>query len=252
MPCARDRSATIVHNVMERMGDSPVRFLTLTLRADGEPLAKSIRRLTAAFTVLRRRAVWRHAVTGGVAFVEVHWSKTGQRWHPHLHCLLQGRYLPKQSLATAWESITGDSRIIDIRLVRTPKLIARYVTKYAAKPLDASYIHDQHLLDEAVEALKGRRMCIPFGRWSDVTLTCHPKDGEWINVGDFEFLVHRAARGDEYAKAVVVSVAPLDAHNLIDEARRRAPPQLQAPLAMEQLTFYGAWDEAQRVRPGSP
>jgi hypothetical protein len=64
-------------------------FVTFTTRnyatADG---ARDVRR---AFTKLRRHRWWKHAVRGGVAQIEV--SNTGKGWHPHVHALLDCRWL---------------------------------------------------------------------------------------------------------------------------------------------------------------
>lgn len=242
MPCARDRSAVIVHNVLERIGDNPVRFVTLTLKADGEPLEHSVRRLSKSFSALRRRAIWKNNVTGGVAFTEVHWSKNGQRWHPHLHCLVQGRFIPKAELAAAWLDITGDSRIIDLRLVKTAKHLAHYVTKYASKPLNSSFILEPELLDEAIRALHGKRLCVTFGRWQGVQLTTAPSEDEWENLGDFETFLYRAARGDEIAIAIVEQVAPKQADELIALATAARPPPEPTTPEFTQLTFYADWN----------
>lgn len=248
VPCARDRAAVIVHNVLDRLGTDPVRFLTLTLKADGEPLERSVRRLTASFAALRRRAVWKNTVTGGVAFMEVHWSRTGQRWHPHLHCLVHGRFIPKRDLAAAWSEITRDSKVVDIRLVKDTKHLARYVTKYASKPLNASFVDDDDLLDEAILALHGKRVCMTFGTWQGVNLTTRPSDDEWENLGDFETILYKAGDGDAEAVALVEAVAPDQAESLIAQARAARPPPTRPAVELAQLTFYAAWDASETAR----
>lgn len=243
VPCAKDRSAVIVRNVMDRLTDVPVRFITLTLKADDEPLESSIRRLTTAFSSLRRRKLWTNSIAGGVAFLEVHWSRNGQRWHPHMHILVQGRFLDQAKLSQAWYAITGDSKIVDVRLVRNPTHLARYVAKYASKPLNASFANDQSLLDTAVSALKGKRMCVTFGTWQGVQLTETPNEGEWENLGSFTDFIHRASMGNAEAVAILRSLAPGTADDLMEISRNaRPPPSRQAPK-LTQLTFYETWNK---------
>lgn len=239
VPCAKERSRIIVHNVLDQLGDVPVRFLTLTLKGAGEPLADSVRRLTRAFTALRRRSLWRQKVTGGVAFIEVHWSRTSQRWHPHLHCLIQGEYIDKGEISRTWLDITKDSRIIDIRLVRSPEHLAKYVTKYASKPLNASFVNEAELLDEAITALRGKRLCVTFGTWQGVQLTTHPSDDEWEHLGDFEGIIYRAASGDATALAILRELASGETESLLATARRIRPPPPVPPPKWKQLDFLG-------------
>lgn len=238
VPCAKDRSATIVRNVLDRLTDAPVRFITLTLKAAGEPLGSSIRRLTTAFSALRRRKLWKDAVVGGVAFLEVHWSRTGSRWHPHLHILVQGRFLDQGKLSQAWSKVTGDSRIVDIRLVRNPEHLARYVAKYASKPLNASFANCPQLLDDAIVALKGKRMCVTFGTWQGVQLTESLNDDEWENLGSFSDFIHRASMGDAAAMAILREISPSQADDLMEIARHARPPPDRPTPKLTQLTLF--------------
>lgn len=238
VPCAKERSACIAGNVLDRIKDDPVRFLTLTIKAENEPLHDSIRRLTAAFSTLRRRRLWKNKTVGGVAFLEVHYSRNGSRWHPHLHILTQGRFINRSELVAAWHQITGDSKVVDIRLIDNARLLTRYVTKYASKPLDASFIDDDALLDEAVRALKGKRLCITFGTWQGVQLTEPLTDDEWENLGSLDGLVRRAANGDTESMEILRLLASSQADDLLEIARRTRPPPSQKPPPIRQLTLF--------------
>ncbi|MEE8608941.1 MAG: protein rep, partial [Nitrospiraceae bacterium] len=128
LPCAKGRAHTIAGNVLEHIRKVEIRFLTLTIRTEQEPLIDQLGKLYKCFAALRRSALWKRKVDGGVAFVEVKWSTSGTRWHPHLHCLIQGRWFDKRRLSVLWHKITGDSYIVDIQRPKDDEQVLRYVT----------------------------------------------------------------------------------------------------------------------------
>lgn len=252
LPCANERSHAIALNVIEHLVGKQSRFLTLTLKATNDPLAVQLHRLYAAFQTLRRRAFWKRHVTGGVAFLECKWLQGTRHWHPHFHILIEGGYMHYQRLKSLWYEITGDSYIIDIRLVRTSAEAARYVTKYASKPFNSSYVNRPDLLDEAVVALKGRKLVVTFGTWRKVILARHVSEGAWEQIGSLELLVSQAAHGDETVRAILASITNRD----LSELYARAPPppplnlvsdsltrpgHLDADGKPRQLTWFGVW-----------
>jgi len=196
LPCATARSHLIARNLGKQLADSPSRFLTLTLRTDTEPLRESLDRLYASFTKLRRTSLWRLTVDGGVALCELKWSSETSRWHPHLHCLLVGRYVPRDDLRAAWLKATGDSFILDIRYVKQAARVLSYVTKYASKPFDRSFISVPDRLDEAIAALKGRKLVLTFGTWRGVDLTDVGDAPDLVPYCSFRELLARCQRGD--------------------------------------------------------
>ncbi len=203
LPCARERSRIIAQNVLQHIAGKQSRFLTLTLHSTSEPLAQLLEKLTHDFTLLRRTKLWRNKVVGGVAFLEIKWSAKLQRWHPHLHCMLQGRYLPQRELSELWLQVTGTSRILDIRYVSDQAHVTHYITKYASKPLDHTVTMQPGKLDEAVNALKGKRLCLTFGTWRGLVLTEPPDDGQWVNIGSLVELIDRAETGEHKAAEVL-------------------------------------------------
>lgn len=169
-PCANARSRRLASNCVARLAGQRARFLTLTLDDRIKGLRDKIAALYKSFHTLKRLAFWRSRVTGGVAFLELKWNEVPGRWHPHLHVLLQGTYLPHDLIKQAWQRITGGSFVVDIRNAGGSETVTRYVTKYACKPLNTTYMHDHELLCEAVKALRNRRMAIAFGDWKGVLL----------------------------------------------------------------------------------
>ena len=220
LPCANERSALIAANVRNAIPDRPVRFITLTLRAFDEPLPVTCDRLTRSFAILRTRKIWKSHVTGGVAFLELKRPATRDRWHAHLHVIAEGTYIPKDRLSKAWRSITRDSFIVDIRLVRHPAQVTRYVTKYASKPLDPSLTRDPQDLVDAILALHRRRLCTTFGTWRGIDLLAHIDDGEWDPIGPLHAFLERAQNGDHTAATI------LDTLRRPNKCPARDPPQL--------------------------
>jgi hypothetical protein len=185
----------IAGNVKLKLDGNPARFLTLTLRSTTEPLPELLAKLTRDFTSLRRTKLWRKRVTGGVAFIEVKWLAPTNRWHVHLHALLQGRYVPQAELSKLWLKVTGTSDVIDIRIVEDEAHCTHYICKYASKPLDRTVAVVPLRLDEAIVALKGKRLCLTFGSWRGYKLTEPPESGTWIQLGTLEEIITRAEQG---------------------------------------------------------
>lgn len=238
LPCANERSRSIAMNVQEHLGRKRARFLTLTLRSTTESLGELLTKLSTCFSRLRRRAIWKKRVTGGVAFIEIKWSATRERWNVHLHAVVQGKYIEVGLLSQAWKHITSDSLIVDIRAIKDNRTVTRYVTKYACKPLHYSVLHDNDKLREAILALKGRRLAITFGDWRGVLLTTKPDEEAWTNLGSLESMIAKAANGEPDAQRIC---STLNVHVVTSSTpiqRSRAPPasisfppvQLELPM----------------------
>lgn len=51
----------------------------------------------------------------------------------HLHIVFEGDWIPQHEMVEIWQSLTGDSFIVDIRPVDSPGRASHYVTKYITK-----------------------------------------------------------------------------------------------------------------------
>lgn len=243
LPCARSRSNLIARRVLAKIQGTAVRFVTLTYRTESEPLADSLRGLYEAFARLRRSPLWRKHVTGGVAFLEIKWISESDRWHPHLHILVQGTYIPKPALQQQWLKATGHSMIVDIQLVRSAGHAAKYVTKYAGKPFNTSFTHNHDLLCEAIKALTGRKLALTFGSWRGYRLTTPDPSTGWEYMGSLPEMIARALAGDATARKAV-KTTPAGLLDLLCEIARAPPPPTTTPTpkADPQLTLFdGAW-----------
>jgi hypothetical protein len=211
-------------NVLDRLHGHRARFLTLTLRSHHQSLTELLDKLNACFTRLRTRPLWRKAVTGGVSFIEVKWNDELQRWNVHLHAIIQGTYMHQALLSKLWKRITGDSLIVDIRAVRDNAHVTRYVTKYASKPLSHTVVLDPDRLDEAIHALKGRRLATTLGDWRGVLLTPKQDEESWENLGYLDVMYRDASAGNAFAISVLSSLNAPDAPTTDVIPMTRAPP----------------------------
>lgn len=242
VPCANERSRAIALNVIDFAKDRRLRFLTLTLKATDQTLSEQIDRLLSAFQALRRRKFWTSRCFGGVAFLELNWNDKIGKWHPHLHILIEGNYLPHQALKKLWYHLTGDSWIVDIRAIRDATVATRYVTKYASKPLNNTFLHIPERLDEAIQSLKGRKLCLTFGTWRGLSLSPTPCDGAWEHVASLEAIIEKASHGNTEAMAILQSLSDIDLTPILAQAYQRGPPKPLPIPPIEQLTFFGVWN----------
>lgn len=169
--CSKARSHFIGDSVTSWVRKHPrPKILTLTLAHSDDSLDSQITRLYSCFRELRRLKSWSRSVRGGIWFFQVKISKESQQWHPHIHIMLDSEYIPHAYLKTLWHRITGDSEIVDIRTIYSPRTAAQYVARYAARPAQLHQLPCHYRL-EIMQALHGRRLCGSFGTAKDVDLS---------------------------------------------------------------------------------
>lgn len=203
VPCRRETAHTVATNVTDYARDRTLRLITLTLRHSQDPLADQLDRLYRYFRRLRKEPLWRAHCHGGVAFLEIKRSKNGAEWHPHFHCLVEGTYVHHTHLSEVWHRITRHSYIVDVRKVQALADAARYVTKYATKPIAASALLTDRLALDCVQALWHRRLMFAFGTWRGLRLHAKPAAHQWRAVAPLFELLERAGGGDAHALAIL-------------------------------------------------
>lgn len=181
-----------------------VRFVTLTLKHTSEPLSGQVNRLYSAFRLMRRDKEFKRLVSAGVWFFQVKLNKDLTEWHPHLHLLITGRYLPKSLLSMIWYRCTKSSKIVDIAYVHNKQAVIKYVARYCARPSNLSEMPDDFAID-VFDALHGRRLCGAWGCGADLKLSM-PKD---VPIGRFTSLgywstVHELSNCDDAAKTILL------------------------------------------------
>lgn len=262
LPCAQWRASRVASALRAHVQDRPVLFVTLTLadawmHDDGAiasvapaeadrsswtriPLQDLLAKLYRSFSALRRCDFWKQEVKGGAAFLELKWQPRLERWHPHLHLMIEARFVPQDQLRAAWFRITKTSNSIDIQRVRDRDNAVNECCKYASKPVTHAYADDEDLLDEAVRALRGKRFCNAFGTWRGLKLSAPPEDAKWERIAPLGAFLAKAKAGDAEAIAILERLG-------IDIPQGRAPPPIKSTpeqLAMWSLSTGNQWQAA--------
>jgi len=211
LPCGQDRAWKLLSSLRAKTHGKRLRFITLTIRTEAEPLTDSLDKLLQSFTRLRGHNEWKKRVQGGMAFIEVTHNATSGRWHPHLHVIAEGEYFPHKLLKQAWIKASRGSFIVDIRYVRQTDDVTKYLCKYVTKPLDPSITHDPDLLVETMVAMKGRHLVLCFGSWRKGKLEAPKDDRNWTPFAPLSKVIAAADQGDR--KAI----------GILDALRRRLP-----------------------------
>lgn len=159
-------------------------LVTLTVK-DGDDLAERFRHLHASQHELwkrkhRGRGCVLDGVAGAVWSYEVKRGQGSGAWHPHLHMIALAEVEPSQSrLSHEWESVTGDSYIVDVRPISQEDTASGFceVFKYALKSSDMEIPDTLHAFD----VLRGKRLIASAGCFRGVEvpeeLTDEPLDG---------------------------------------------------------------------------
>lgn len=183
-PCQRLRGLAVATNLAALVSDRTARLVTLTLAADGKTLRDRLNRLYRSYRKLRSTTLWKERVDGAVALCELKRNLQTGNWHVHLHVLTVGKFVPKNDLAKAWQKLTGDSYVVDVRLIKTANDAAHYLTKYLEKATDTDTFRDPSSLTEIAATMRGRRSIIATGCFKNCHLSEREPDAEWEILGD--------------------------------------------------------------------
>lgn len=169
------------------------KFLTLTYAHSSKPLSEQIKGLYKHFRLFRQRVLISNAWRGGIWFFQVKRSKETGEWHPHLHCIIDGKYIPQKELSLEWLYCTESSYIIDIRSIKAEKTIADYVARYCARPTKLTDLDEDDSI-ELFNALHRRRLCGTFGTGKRCSLRPPrvPNANKWQKVGNWLTIVMRS------------------------------------------------------------
>ena len=185
--CANAKKYHLAEQVSEWLEsvDKP-KFLTLTLKHSTNCLSDQIDQLYKSFRKLRLFKEYKKLIHGGVWFFQIKKSKHDDLWHPHLHCVIDAKYIDHTKLWKTWLTITHTSKVVDIRSVKDEAQVAEYVARYAARPSDLAELQLGDQL-ELVTSLHGRRLCGTWGTARVVSLTpSKPQDSDdWKNIGSW-------------------------------------------------------------------
>lgn len=217
------------------------RFVTLTLQSCDDPLRDQLKHLRESFSRLRRSNLWRARVTGGAYCVEVTFNREARQWHPHLHAIVDGKYVPKRDLVEAWRLASSGSYIVDIASVSSASSVVAYVTKYVAKSDDSSSIPTPQIAEWAVE-VHGLRLVHTFGSLHGVQLLEKPESQPRLHhaLVSPNVLADRAANGDRVARSILDQLTDLS----------RGKPGIDQSMLYTRITAWQTWYYAEmRTRP---
>jgi len=154
------------------------KLATLTIRSSNAPLRAQVIHLWKSYAKLRQRKLWKDAVRGSVAILEVTYNSQRKQWHPHLHCVLDASFLDQKKLSKQWLQVTLGSKIVDVRAIKSFESVPAYLTKYLLKvpalPLDCP----PHVEDELYGLYHRLRIARFHG-------TMKPRPGEEIYRPDY-------------------------------------------------------------------
>lgn len=180
--CASRRSKPLQKLVFERVKPKKYRyfFLTLTVRNIPSLTREALDGIVRSFAKLRRTALWKEEVRGGVYSIETTFNRATGEWHPHLHVLLEcKRRLPAPwlgNLKAEWKRFTG-SWVIRLDAMfgvsskgkkqrRINRAALKELVKYATKA--ASFAQEPARVAEFLDAFKNVRRMQSFGSFKGV------------------------------------------------------------------------------------
>ena len=175
IPCATEQRNVVQANVIDACKEKDLRFITLTLKAKSRGLREQLATLRRSFKRLRQRKATKSALKGGIYFIEVTRNQKSRQWHPHLHIITEGTYVPHEILKREWLDITKDSYIVDIRKLKDSRIAAGYISKYAGKPISSKIVEDTESFAEVIIAFHGSRTFSSFGTWKNLGLSKPPE-----------------------------------------------------------------------------
>jgi plasmid rolling circle replication initiator protein Rep len=173
-------------------------FITLTVK-NGADLSERMSHLKNAFKTLverrrdslkkKRGYVEFSKLDGAVFSYELTRNEKTKEWHPHLHMFaLANEWIDRDALINEWQSITGDSHIVDVRRVKKDKELGygkafAEVFKYSLKFSDLS-LGDTW---EGFKGLRGQRLTGAIGSLYGVKIPEGAED-EQLNRDDLPYL----------------------------------------------------------------
>lgn len=183
--CSESKQVYVTNQVSDWLTTlSHPKILTLTLKHTTSPLSFQLKHLYTSFRLLRQREVLSKAVHGGVWFFQIKKSESDGLWHPHIHALLDTKYIPHELIMNAWQKITQSSNIVHIRQINRPDSSVKHIARYAARPCDLSSLPVDTAL-ELITALHGKKLCGTWGTAKCISLKPErPEDADkWQHIG---------------------------------------------------------------------
>jgi hypothetical protein len=197
--------------------DAP-RHLVLTAPVSTAPLRHQLEDLRTAFRRLRSTPLWKRTQLGGTYSIEV--TRNGEMglWHPHIHVITDGTFLPHHLARDAWRDCLRrtvcwgcmpprGACVVDLRKVTSRGKAAEYVAKYVAKPAVIEGWPEDAICELSL-AIAGMRMVHTFGTLHNQCLESEDPNespGAGVFLADLGQVVRRAKAGDPESLVVLLA-----------------------------------------------
>lgn len=134
--CGRVKGFKIRKKIKAMMGGLPqirgnrLMFLTLTKKSNGQEgfTKENIKEFYRQVREFMNRFYSIKSNSGAIVQLEI-----GQDFNLHVHCVVFGAYFPQSILSNTWNEITGDSKIVDIKQIKSNNGAVNYLYKYITK-----------------------------------------------------------------------------------------------------------------------
>lgn len=192
--CSQAKSFQIREQVKNWLASvSAPKLCTFTMKHTTAPLAHQITWLYKHFRLFRQRKKIKPYIQGGIWFFQLKKSSTDNLWHPHLHCLLDSKFIPHSVLSSEWFKQTLTSDVVDIRVIRDPDDVADYVARYCARPAKLTDFTVKEGV-EIVTVFHGRRLCGSWGTGKNAELSKKfvAEKSDYEKIGNWSLVVKRA------------------------------------------------------------
>jgi hypothetical protein len=201
--CSKSRENLIRHKTKEWLETiKQPKFMTFTMKHSEDSLWNQIAKLYSCFQKIRRHKMFRKKLRGGVWFFQIKLSKNDNLWHPHIHFVADCDFIGQKKIQNAWQELTGDSKIVDIRQVKDAGKAADYVARYAVSPCKMAGLSDDKM-QELYFGLAKRRLSGTVGNAFKAKIMAKPvfEAGNWKRLFSFA-LIERLRHYDSDAKAL--------------------------------------------------
>lgn len=186
--CAPVRAMRLFDRHEKLMSVPHLKHLVLTVQTSVHISPELVRSIVGAFNRLRNKVFYRKSWRGGVRQVEFvytpqnTWEFDHRRkqffrktpgWHIHIHCLIDGKYVPQDKIAKDWKVVTkGLGTIIWIERAKNPM----QALKYVLKP-DLEILQCPEALDGFIETIQSLHLVSGFGLYWKVRGERFPAEG---------------------------------------------------------------------------
>lgn len=191
--CAKNKAVRVKNKIKDWMDTvKRPRFLTLTMRHSTAPLSSQIDAIHKHFKNFRRHPSMKNRIVSGVWALQIEHNDERMEWHPHIHCIIVGSWIPQREIADLWLQITKTSKIVHIESISDMDKAADYLARYVARPTQLTKVPEERR-QELYLAVAGRRL---YGQWGEVRRAkvfekVRYDPNEWKDLGSWAYIINK-------------------------------------------------------------